>query len=179
VGVRAHPEVHAAFRLHWTIGSVEERWSAWPDRLTADVRYLEHFYGEMRGREQVRAWIVGLMAQRADVHAVLDWYMVSGRRLVLNMQNRYYNPDPAGEPFDVPGLTILEYAGDGLFGYQEDYWSQRLAKIAHANFTAAVAAWGGRGLEGGRLERLERERRAQNLAVLDAGGDVSRSASRS
>jgi hypothetical protein len=151
-------------------GSVDESWSAWPDRLTDDVRYREHFYGDMHGREAVRAWIVSLMAQRADVHAVLDWYIVSGCRLVLNMQNRYYNPDPAGAPFDFPGLTILEYAGNGLFGYQEDYWSQRLARTAHASFTAAVDAWGGRGLEDGRRERLERERRAQNVAVLDRRG---------
>jgi hypothetical protein len=163
-------EVHAAFRLHWMTGSVDENWSAWPDRLTEDVRYREHFYGDMHGREAVREWIVGLMAQRADVHAVLDWYIVSGHRLVLNMQNRYYNPDPAGEPFDFPGLTILEYAGDGLFGYQEDYWSQRLAKVAHASYRAAVDAWGGTGLDNGRREQLERVRREQNVAALDRQG---------
>jgi hypothetical protein len=109
------------------------------------------------------------MAQRSDVHAVLDWYVISGSRLILNMTNRYYNPDPAGEPFDFPGLSVLGYAGDGLFGRQEDYWSQRLAKVAYAGWSAAVEAWGGKGLEGGRLEQLERERRAQNLAVLDRG----------
>jgi hypothetical protein len=163
-------EVHAAFRAHWMTGSVDENWAAWPDRLTEDVRYREHFYGDMHGREAVRAWIVGLMAQRTDVHAVLDWYIVSGHRLVLNMQNRYYNPDPAGEPFDFPGLTILEYAGDGLFGYQEDYWSQRLAKVAYTSWAAAVERCGGKGLADGRLESLEADRRARNLVVLDRRG---------
>jgi hypothetical protein len=162
-------EVEEAFRLHWTLGSVDENWAAWPDRLTPDVEYVEHVYGEMRGREAVRAWIVGLMEQRTDVHAVLDWYVISGRRLILNMANRLYNPDPAGAPFDFPGLTVLGYAGDGLFGYQEDYWSQRLAKAAYGSWAAAVDAWGGKGLEGGRLERLEAERREQNFAVLARG----------
>jgi hypothetical protein len=109
------------------------------------------------------------MEQRTDVHAVLDWYVISGRRLILNMANRLYNPDPAGTPFDFPGLTVLGYAGDGLFGYQEDYWSQRLAKAAYGSWAAAVDGWGGKGLEGGRLERLEAERREQNLAVLARG----------
>jgi hypothetical protein len=163
-------EVVDAFRLHWTIGSVDEDWAAWPDRLTEDVEYIEHFYGEMRGREAVRTWIVGLMAQRADVHAVLDWYVVSGRRLILSMTNRYYNPDPAGAPFDFPGLTVLGYARDGLFGYQEDYWDQRLAKVAYTGWAAAVEQLGSRGLDGGRLERLEAERRAQNLSALATGG---------
>jgi hypothetical protein len=155
--------------LHWLTGSVNEDWAAWPDRLTQDVEYIEHVYGEMHGREAVRSWIVGLMAQRAEVHAVLDWYVIAGRRLVLNMQNRYYNPDPAEPPFDFPGLSVLEYGGNGLFRYQEDYWSQRLAKTAYAAYAAAVDAWGGTNLGGGRLELLEGERRAQNLAVLDAG----------
>jgi hypothetical protein len=124
----------------------------------------------MDGREAVRSWIVGLMAQRADVHAVLDWYVISGPRLILNMTNRYYNPDPDGPPFDFPGLSVLGYAGDGLFGYQEDYWSQRLAKVAYTSWAAEVERCGGRGLGDGRLERLEQERRAQNLAVLARGG---------
>jgi hypothetical protein len=124
----------------------------------------------MDGREAVRSWIVGLMAQRADVHALLDWYVISGPRLILNMTNRYYNPDPDGPPFDFPGLSVLGYAGDGLFGYQEDYWSQRLAKVAYTSWAAAVERCGGRGLGDGRLERLEQERRAQNLAVLARGG---------
>jgi hypothetical protein len=103
------------------------------------------------------------------VHAVLDWYVISGTRVILSMTNRYYNPDPAGQPFDFPGMTVLGYAGDGLFGYQEDYWSQRLAKVAYAGWAGAVESWGGRGLDDGRFEELERERRAQNVAVLDAG----------
>ena len=162
-------EVDAAFRLHWMTGAVDENWAAWPDRLTPDVEYIEHVYGDMRGREAVRAWITGLMAQRADVKAVLDWYVISGRRLILNMTNRYYNPDPDGPPFDFPGLTVLGYAGDGLFGYQEDYWSQRLAKVAYTGWAAAVERLGGKGVDGDRLEQLEAERRALNLAVLDAG----------
>ena len=163
-------EVEEAFQQLWTVGSLDEDWSAWPDRLTEDVHYVERFFGEMRGREQVRAWITQLMVQRADVHAVLDWYMVKGNRVVLNMQNRYYNPDPDGAPFDFPGLTVLEYAGDGLFGYEEDYWCLRSAKTAHEQFTAAVERCGGRGLEGGRLEALQAERRAATLEVFARGG---------
>ena len=163
-------EVETAFQELWTVGSLNEDWAAWPDRLTEDVHYVERFFGEMRGREQVRAWITQLMVQRADVHAVLDWYIVKGDRVVLNMQNRYYNPDPEGAPFDFPGLTVLEYGGDGLFRYEEDYWCLRTAKSAHEAFTAAVERCGGRGLEGGRFEALQAERRAATLEVFARGG---------
>ena len=164
-------EVHEAFRGFWTTGSLDEDWERWPDHLTPDVHYVERFFGTMRGREAVRAWITSLMQQRADVHAVLDWYLVKGRRVVLSMQNRYYSPDPAQPHIDFAGLTVLEYAGDGLFGYEEDYWDLAGAKRAHERFTAEVERCGGRGLGGGRYEQLEQERREHTLAVLDGGGE--------
>lgn len=163
-------EVEAAFKRFWTVGNVDENWRAWPDFFTEDVHYVEHIYGEMRGRATVRAWIEKLMTQNRDVHAVIDWYMIRGRRVVVNMQNRYYNPDPAGAPFDFPGITILEYAGEGRFGYEEDYWCVRTAKACHKQFHEAVERVGGRGLEGGRFEALEAERRAAAAVVFARGG---------
>lgn len=74
---------------------------------------FERFFGEMRGRDAVRTWIRALMVERADVHAVLDWYLVKGRRVVLSMQNRYYHPDRAGTPFDFPGVTLAVFAHGG------------------------------------------------------------------
>jgi hypothetical protein len=166
----AREEVEAAFQRFWTVGNLDENWREWPAFFTSDVHYVEHIYGEMRGREAVQQWITKLMEQHRDVHAVIDWYMIRGNRVVVNMQNRYYNPDPAGAPFDFPGITILEYAGDGLFGYEEDYWCVRTAKQCHAAFNEAVARCGGRGLDGGRFEALEAERRAAALAVFARGG---------
>jgi SnoaL-like domain len=163
-------EAEAAFKRFWTIGNVDENWEAWPSLFTEDVHYVEHVYGEMRGRAAVAKWITDLMAKNRDVHAVIDWYLISGRRVVVNMQNRYYNPDPAGSPFDFPGISILEYAGGGLFRSEEDYWCVRTAKACHVAFLAAVERCGGRGLEGGRFEALEAARRADALAVFARGG---------
>jgi hypothetical protein len=166
-------EVAEAFRACWTTGSLNEDWVRWPDHLTEDVLYVERFFGTMRGRDAVRAWITSLMEQRSDVHAVLEWYLVKGHRVVLSMQNRYYSPDPERPHIDFAGLTVLEYAGDGLFGYEEDYWDVPGATRAYEQFTAEVQRCGSRGLGDGRLERLEAERRAQTLAVLDRDGGAT------
>ena len=135
-------EVEAAFRNYWKIGALEERWQDWPDIFTEDVLYVEHILGTMRGRETVRDWITTLMVQNKHIHALLDWYMIEDHRVVVNMINRYYNPDPGGAPFDFPGITILHYAGDGLFNYEEDYWDLTMAKQAYADFSAAAAKFG-------------------------------------
>ncbi|MCU1595930.1 MAG: hypothetical protein JWO12_3322 [Frankiales bacterium] len=162
-------EVVAAFKAIWTTGSTNEDWTAWVDHLTPDVDYVERVFGRMSGRDEVRAWITSLMAVRFDVHAVLNWYIVAGDRVVLDMENRYYHPDPSQPHLDFGGVSILTYAGDGLFGREEDYWDQAGAKTAYIAWDAACRAWGSKGLEDGRLEQLEKQRIADNLATLETG----------
>jgi hypothetical protein len=163
-------EVEQAFHRILTTGITDEDWLGWTELLTEDVLYVERVFGTMHGRAAVRAWITDLMAARADVHGVLNWYVVKGDRVVFDMTNRIYHPDPSQPPLDFAGLTVLQYAGDGLFGYEEDYWDTKGSEVAYREFLAAVERCGGRGLEGGRLEQLEAERKAHNHAVLAAGG---------
>lgn len=163
-------EVEQAFHRILTTGITDEDWLGWTECLTEDVLYVERVFGTMRGRAAVRAWITELMTARADVHGVLNWYLVKGDRVVFDMTNRIYHPDPTRPPIDFAGLTVLQYAGDGLFGYEEDYWDTKGSEIAYREFLAAVERCGGKGLGGGRLEQLEAERKAHNHAVLAAGG---------
>lgn len=163
-------EVERAFHRILTTGITDEDWPAWTECLTEDVLYVERILGTMHGRAAVRDWITSLMASRADVHGVLNWYVVKGDRVVFDMTNRIYHPDPSQPPLDFAGLTVLQYAGDGLFGYEEDYWDAKGSEVAYGEFLAAIDRCGGRGLENGRFERLEAERKAHNHAVLAAGG---------
>lgn len=163
-------DAEQAFHRIVTTGLIDEDWARWPDHLTEDVLYVERVFGTMRGREQVRSWITELMAVRADVHGVVNWYLRKGDRVVFDMTNRYYHPRPGCPPIDFAGLTVLEYAGDGLFGYEEDYWDTAGAKTAYEQWSEAVEAEGGKGLENGRFEQLEAERKAANHALLRRGG---------
>ena len=135
-------EVEAAFQRYWRLGAIEERWTDWPDCFTEDVHYVERVYGEMRGRETVREWITGLMANNTHIHAVLNWYLIEGDRVVLHMLNRYYNPAPDGPPIDFPGMTVLGYAGEGLFSYEEDWWSMAAGRDCYARFTRLLREHG-------------------------------------
>ena len=91
-------EVESAFHRILTTGITDEDWIGWTELLTEDVLYVERVFGTMHGREAVRAWITELMAAKADVHGVLNWYVVKGDRVVFDMTNRIYHPDPAQPP---------------------------------------------------------------------------------
>jgi hypothetical protein len=89
--------------------------------------------------------------------------------VVFDMTNRYYHPDPAQPHVDFAGLTVLTYGGGGLFRREEDYWDTAGATSAYQQWTRACQAWGGKGLDGGRGERLEAQRIADNLQTLRTG----------
>src|SRR5256714_6303785 len=117
-------EVEAAFRNYWQRGAVGEDWDAWCDQcFTEDVDYVERVLGPKRGRETVRAWIKPIMEEYGELYTAYEWHMIDGDRVVVYMQNRRDNPEPGAPPIDFPGMTVLQYAGDGKFSREEDFWS--------------------------------------------------------
>ena len=38
-------------------------WNPWADLFSEDASYVEHLYGTMGGREAIRRWITGSMAE--------------------------------------------------------------------------------------------------------------------
>ncbi len=118
-------EVEAAFRTYWQLGAVDEDWDMWCDTcFTEDVTYIEHILGNKQGREAVRAWIKPTMADYGEIYTAYEWHMVDDDgRVVVYMQNRRDNPEPGAPPIDFPGMTVLQYAGNGQFSLEEDFWS--------------------------------------------------------
>jgi hypothetical protein len=118
-------EVERAFRQYWQLGAVGEDWDAWCDEcFTEDVTYIEHILGSKQGREAVRAWIKPTMEEYGSIYTAYEWHMVEASgRVVVYMQNRRDNPEPGAPPIDFPGITVLQYAGDGKFSLEEDFWS--------------------------------------------------------
>ena len=117
-------EIEQAFRHYWRTGAVGEDWDAWADLFTEDVLYVEHVLGTMRGRETVRDWIKPIMANYGELYTVYEWHMIDPDtdRVVMYMQNRRDHPSGTGV-IDFPGISVLTYAGDNRWSYEEDYWS--------------------------------------------------------
>lgn len=135
-------EIDAAFQHYWKVGCVDENWAAWVQLFTPDVFYVDYFWGPLHGREEVGVWIDAVMKGVPEIYTVLDWYAIDGNRVIFHCQNRRDNPgddDPAY--FDFPGLSVITYAGDGLWSSEEDYWDRDGARrTAHAYAAACERA---------------------------------------
>ncbi len=112
------------------VASAARDWQAWADKFTEDVHYVEHAYGEFRGRDAVRDWITGVMAPFPQMDFPMDWHVIDEERgwVIFQCQNRLSHPsDPAGSPFQFPTWTLIRYAGDDLWSYEEDNYNPKQA----------------------------------------------------
>ena len=124
-------------------------WGAWANKFTEDVRYIEHAYGEFHGREAVREWITGVMAPFPHMDFPMDWVIYDEERgwVVFQCQNRLAHPtDPDGAPFQFPTWSLIKYAGDRLWSYEEDNYNPKEAGEVIQAWLAA----------GGKLRERER-----------------------
>ncbi|MDN5745697.1 MAG: nuclear transport factor 2 family protein [Nocardioidaceae bacterium] len=148
-------EAYAAFHRRVEGFVVSGDWSGYADLFTPDAVYIEHAMGTFTGREEIREWAVRTMTSypgRLMTEFPLSWQVVDADqdRLVCEVLNPM--PDPGDATMLVePNITIMTYAGDGLFSREEDVYNPlrfhamavRWAKIAaqHDRADADVLDW--------------------------------------
>ncbi|MDP7701816.1 nuclear transport factor 2 family protein [Mycobacterium sp. TY815] len=129
MGKFAKAEIEEAVRHYTEVVegcSASGDWRPFADLFTEDVVYTEHHYGVFHGREEVRQWIVDVMAPFPHMRFPSDWtaYDEEHDAVVIMIKNLLDHPtDPDGEPFWFPNWTRLVYAGDGLFASEEDIYN--------------------------------------------------------
>lgn len=102
-------------------------WRGYADLFTEDATYIEHAMGTFRGREEIREWAVRTMTSypgRVMTGFPISWQVVDPEagRLVCEVRNPM--PDPGdGTLLEEPNITIMTYAGDGLFSCEEDVYN--------------------------------------------------------
>lgn len=131
-------ELERAFRTYWETGAVGERWEEWSDLFTEDAQYHERILGSMQGRQAIRDWIAPIMAEYGELYTGYEWHSVDANlgKVMVYMQNRRDHPSGEGT-IDFPGITILDYAGDGLWSQEEDYWALPAARRAQKEYDEA------------------------------------------
>ena len=102
-------------------------WRCWADLFTEDATYVEHLYGTFGGREAIYNWIQEAMHTPPNDemrYFPIDWYMIDEERgwIVCKVFNRFIDPGD-GSLHQEYNFTLLKYAGNGLFSYEEDIYN--------------------------------------------------------
>ncbi|WP_102144234.1 hypothetical protein [Mycobacterium hubeiense] len=130
MGQWSHAELEAAFqhyeRVVADIGETWD-WSRYADQFTEDATYVEHALGNMAGREAIREWIVSTMNMFPG--SEMPFYPVSWCSIdtdkgwvISKVMNRMKDPGD-GSIHETPVITVLKYAGEGLWSYEEDAYN--------------------------------------------------------
>lgn len=123
-------ELAAAFEtFEQTVARAAETrdWDGWVAHYTPDVEYVEHAAGTMHGRDQVRTWIRNTMTSFPGSHMVAFpslWSVIDEAtgRIICELDNPMTDPGD-GTVISATNISIISYAGDGLWRRQEDIYN--------------------------------------------------------
>jgi hypothetical protein len=135
-------EIEQAFRHYFLTGPVLEDWASWSQLFADDAVYFDHFYGRFRGPAEIKKFLESTMGFAPHVYSPLEWYNLDGNRIIYKVWNRADNPDPSGPPAQFPSLQIIEYAGDGKWSSEEDWWLVKEMKQFNNDYEAMCEAAG-------------------------------------
>jgi SnoaL-like domain len=113
-------------------------WTLFASLFTANAKYNEHAYGRFEGRDRIAAWAVRTMTSfpgNCMVEFPVAWAVYDADRgwIVCEIRNLMRDPGD-GSVHETPNTTILHYADENLFSYEEDVYNPM-------NFAAMVAGW--------------------------------------
>jgi hypothetical protein len=136
-------ELEAAFRNYYMVGIIYEDWVAWSQLFTDDATYDDHFWGTFRGPGEIEKFLETTMGGSPGVYAALMWYSINpDGRIVYQNSNRADHPIEGREPLDFKSVQVIQYAGDGKFSSEEDWWVMYDMKRFVAKYNAALAEAG-------------------------------------
>ncbi|BBZ65307.1 polyketide cyclase [Mycolicibacterium insubricum] len=113
-------------------------WDLWVAHYTADVDYIEHAAGTMKGRDEVRTWIRRTMGTFPGSYMTAFpslWSVIDETRgrIICELDNPMRDPGD-GTIISATNISIIDYAGDGLWRRQEDVYNP-------LEFLAAAKNW--------------------------------------
>jgi len=119
------------------IDAGDKPWSVLADFFTEDAAYIDPAWGRFEGRENIRTFFVdSMLGLTGDGWSTPEhWTMADGPRLV-SQWDQILGHREDGTPWFVAGLSILYYAGDGLFCYSHD-----MLNMTHIGQTMREMQW--------------------------------------
>ena len=142
-------ELDAAFtQFQKTVAeiAISRDWDRFAEQFTEDADYIEHALGTMRGREEIREWIWRTMTAFPGSHMTgypSLWHVVDTERgrVICEVDNPMRDPGD-GTTITATNITILTYAGNGLWSREEDIYNPLKFGIAAMRWCEKAEALG-------------------------------------
>ena len=113
-------------------------WREWANCFTEDATYVEHHFGRFWGRQRILEWITQTMSQfpASEMKAFpVTWYSIDVDKgwVIAEVMNRMRDLGD-NKIYQEANITILHYAGNGMFSYEEDVYNP-------ANMGKTIKRW--------------------------------------
>ena len=116
-------EMAEAWEEFQRLGARGRDWAGWSALFTDDATYIEHCLGEFHGAAAIHEWILGAMEPVAPMTFSVDWAILQPPYLAFNIWNHMPDPAGSGARYSFSNLTLLEYAGNGKWSWEEDFYA--------------------------------------------------------
>jgi hypothetical protein len=132
--IRATVDANIALRAR-----IEDGDATWIDLaafFTADAVYIDPAWGRIQGIEEIRTFLVDSMRGLEDWCFPMRFAAIEGDDVVTVWTQVLPGPRGGGEPYRQTGVSLLRYAGDGKFSYEED-----LLNMVHVLEDLGASGW--------------------------------------
>ena len=132
--VRAAVDAYVAVRARIEQG--DATWLDLAELFTDDAVYIDPAWGRIQGIEEIRSFLVESMRGLEDWRFPISFTAVDGDDVVTVWSQVLPGQRDDGRPYTQTGVSLLRYAGDGRFSFEED-----LLNMAHVLEDLAASRW--------------------------------------
>jgi hypothetical protein len=148
-----------AFRAALSRSMQSGDWTEWAGFYSEDAVYVEHAMGTFRGRQEIKDWIVRTMSLPLVEHIEafpIGWHVIDEERgwIIAQFFSRMRDPGD-GSRHETYNITVLHYAGNGQWSYEEDIYNPASMQSMLQDWAARRAAIAGDRSTAPRLEGHE------------------------
>lgn len=132
--VRATVDEYVALRARIEAG--DATWVDLARFFTDDAVYIDPAWGRIQGLEEIRSFLVESMRGLEDWRFPIRHVAIEGDDVVTVWDQILPGTRAGGRPYRQTGVSMLRYAGDGRFSFEED-----LLNMAHVLEDLAESGW--------------------------------------
>jgi limonene-1,2-epoxide hydrolase len=127
--------VDAYVELRGRIDAGDATWSDLATFFTDDAVYVDPAWGRVQGIEEIRSFVAESMRGLEDWSFPIRYTAVDGDE-VVTVWDQVLPGSRNDRPLRQTGVSLLHYAGDGRFDFEED-----LLNMAHVLEDLATSGW--------------------------------------